>query len=143
MEIKIRDVRAEDTNDITYIMKTSMKVETKNDIIKKHIEEIDNKNEVMYVATIDDKVVGVIQAEKYRLLYADKKANVLALAIDNNYQGLGIGKKLIEKVEKWTKKIGYKTIRLNSGIERINAHRFYKHLGFTEEKKQIRFSKEI
>lgn len=29
MEIKIRDVRAEDTNDITYIMKTSMKVETK------------------------------------------------------------------------------------------------------------------
>ena len=143
MEIKNRNVKFEDANDINYIMKISMKVETNSDIIKKHIEEIDNKNEVMYVATIDDKVVGVIQAEKYRLLYADKKANVLALAIDNNYQGLGIGKKLIEEVEKWTKKIGYKTIRLNSGIERINAHKFYKHLGFTEEKKQIRFSKEI
>ena len=88
----------------------------------------------MYVATVDDKVVGVIQAEKYRLLFANRKVDVLALAIDNNYQGLGIGKKLIEEVEKWTKKIGYKTIRLNSGIERINAHKFYKHLGFMKRK---------
>ena len=35
MEIKIRNVKLEDKNDITYIMKTSMKVETNSDIIKK------------------------------------------------------------------------------------------------------------
>ena len=34
-------------------------------------------------------------------------------------------------------------MRLNSGIDRTGAHAFYRHLGYIDQKKQLRFIKQL
>ena len=42
----------------------------------------------------------------------------------------------------YAKKNGYSFIRVNSSSNRIEAHKFYRHVGFNNEKDQKRFLKE-
>lgn len=49
----------------------------------------------------------------------------------------------MEAAENWAKEIGAKGVRLNSGASRTEAHAFYRHIGYTSEKQQIRFLKEF
>ena len=45
--------------------------------------------------------------------------------------------------EKWAKNKGIQVMRLNSGGTRKEAHIFYRNIGFSDEKEQLRFIKEI
>ena len=49
--------------------------------------------------------------------------------VSNKYRRLGIGKKLIKKAEELAKSKGYCEIMFVSGINRKEAHKFYKSLG--------------
>jgi ribosomal protein S18 acetylase RimI-like enzyme len=53
------------------------------------------------------------------------------LAIDSNYQGLGYGKKLMNTIQNWFKRIGCKYVQLYVYTTNPHAIQFYKHLGFT------------
>jgi GNAT superfamily N-acetyltransferase len=37
----------------------------------------------------------------------------------------GYGKKLLSFVQQWSEENGYKIVSLSSGLQRIDAHRFY------------------
>ena len=43
----------------------------------------------------------------------------------------------------WARENGIKYMRVNSGIGRVEAHKFYKHMGYESEKEQLRFIKKI
>ena len=58
-------------------------------------------------------------------------------------QGKGIGKTLLQGLEKETKRRGYEFIRLNSADHRLGAHAFYERVGYTCDKVQKRFIKLI
>ena len=45
--------------------------------------------------------------------------------------------------ERWAKEMGAAGVRLNSGAGRTEAHAFYRHIGYTSEKQQLRFLKEF
>lgn len=47
------------------------------------------------------------------------------------------------KVEEWAKSKNIKLIRLNSGDTRTQAHNFYRTIGFSDEKTQLRFIKSL
>ena len=68
--------------------------------------------------------------------------NITALVVDSGHQKKGIGKQLINITEEYAKKNGYSFIRVNSSSNRIEAHKFYRHVGFNNEKDQKRFLKE-
>ena len=70
-------------------------------------------------------------------------ANVLGLSVKKEFQKMGIGRALLEAAENWARENGIKMMRLNSGINRTDAHQFYKHLDYISEKDQKRFIKEL
>ena len=139
----IRKVNISDYNDICNICSKDLGYECKNELVKMRIEHLDEKREMVFVAEVDNVVVGYIHVEKYNLLYFDSMANILGLAVAKKQQKQGWGRKLMEAAEQWSKENDIYTIRLSSGIGRKGAHKFYRAIGFSEEKQQVRFIKQL
>ncbi|MBP3951797.1 GNAT family N-acetyltransferase [Bacillus suaedae] len=96
------------------------------------------------VASYDGNVVGMIGLVKgYYYELDGSYVRIVALVVNINYRSKGIGKKLVQEAENWSRKIGASGIGLNSGnrTERINAHEFYKNMGFIE--KSIGYAKSL
>lgn len=89
------------------------------------------------------KVAGYVHAEVYENTYAEPMFNVMALAVDKEYQHNGIGTLLMKQLEQEAKARGYSGIRLNSAEHRKEAHKFYEHIGYKADKLQKRFFKEL
>lgn len=89
------------------------------------------------------RLVGYIHAEIYQVLYADTGLNVLALAVLPDYQRRGIGRNLLQELEKLAIDKELHFIRLNSAEKRTQAHSFYLRAGFQDDKLQKRFIKYI
>lgn len=88
-------------------------------------------------------IAGVIHVEKYNVLYFPTMANILGLAVAADFRRQGIGSALLKRAEEWARKNGAISMRLNSGESRKQAHEFYRAQGYTDDKKQLRFIKEL
>ncbi len=92
-----------------------------------------------------DLVTEAIEKDKYRLFALYDQGKVVAvtgfkpmitlssgrfvwicdLVTDKNKRSKGYGEKLLHFVQNWAKENGYGNVSLSSGLERIDAHRFY------------------
>ena len=83
------------------------------------------------------------ELEKYKVLYCEDMANILGLAVAEDYQRCGFGKELLNEAEQWARNNGIDMLRLNSGMKRTAAHKFYRAMDFLDEKDQKRFIKRL
>jgi len=92
-------------------------------------------NYLIYVACMENKVVGFIGIEISYVFELPKQIiRVNALAVDRNYQNKGIGKQLIQEIEKYARTNNIAAITLNSGISRKNStHFFMKNKGILKK----------
>ena len=97
--------------------------------------------QIIYVAEIDGEIAGYVQAHKYIGTFGDLFVNIMGLAISSDFQGHGVGKALMVAAENWAQEIGAEGVRLNSGSERIEAHKFYEKIGYDKTKTQAKFQK--
>jgi GNAT superfamily N-acetyltransferase len=73
--------------------------------------------------------------------YSAPVGYILALSVGSAFQGQGIGKSLVAAAEDWFRQRGAHDIRVNSGLQRDGAHRFYESLGYA--KTGFRFRKPV
>lgn len=111
--------------------------DTKGRLQKLILSEFD----AIYVAEVDDCVVGYIHANSYDLLYAPHMKNIMGIAVDSNYRCHGIGKALLRQVELWAIHDGAAGVRLVSGASRHGAHAFYHKCGYSGDKEQLNLKK--
>ena len=138
----IRKAEVLDAEDIYFINKTSLGYDYDLDKQRKNLQAVlKDKTQVIFVADIGDKVVGYIHLTSYDVIYTDTYKNCLGLAVDNDYKRMGVGSALLKQGEKWAKENGAVGIRLCSGIERENAHKFYLSQGYIENKLQKNLKK--
>jgi GNAT superfamily N-acetyltransferase len=86
-----------------------------------------------WVAVCNNQVAGMIGL--IRNIYYEKNGlyiRVGALVVNKAFRKMGLGKRLLQKATDWAVESGITQIYLNSGNreERIDAHAFYKHLGY-------------
>ncbi|WP_332375661.1 GNAT family N-acetyltransferase [Lactococcus cremoris] len=111
--------------------------------VKKNLTRIlkDADHEFL-VFELGERVTAFIEAEIYAPVYAEQvMLNVLGLVVDEKNQGQGIGAQLLNALEEKAKVREIKVIRLNSGVQRHEAHQFYEHQGYTSNHSQKRFLK--
>lgn len=140
--ITVRKANISDSNSLVALSK-QLGYETNEDFLIKRLETLKNRQQEVIVAEINNLVVGYISYEPYYTLYMDPGLNITALVVDNQYQNKGIGKALILEAEKYAKINNLAFLRANSSSRRIEAHKFYRKVGFDNEKDQKRFIKEI
>ncbi|WP_434631757.1 GNAT family N-acetyltransferase [Chromobacterium sp. CV08] len=99
-------------------------------------------NEI-WVAERDGAVVGWIHGHGGHLLEADGYVEIGGIVVDPACRKLGIGRMLLEACEQWARTRGYPRIRLRSGIHRVDAHAFYRHIGYRQQNTGITFSLDL
>jgi len=108
---------------------------------KSLVKILSRPTDKIYVACIENKVIGYIQVSDYECTYLDSMKNIMALVVDEAYRKQGVGKALLQAAEVWADQCGCRGVRLNSAMNRTGAHAFYEHCGYFHEKDQKNFRK--
>ena len=141
----IREINISDAKEIQKICKTSLGYDVDISTVENQIKKLscDNKNHILAVYEDENtkKVIGFVHAQVYESVYSDTGLNILGLAVDSDFRGNGVGKKLMGYIEKYAMDNGISFIRLNSANPRVEAHKFYENIGNKCDKLQKRFIK--
>ncbi len=141
--MKIRKATKKDLKEIAEIFRieTAKKPYFQDWTKKTAFDKISNslKEEEMYVIMVDNKLVGFVTLKpdnKNKEVYVDE----LWLKLD--YQGKGLGKALINFIEKEARKEGMKKIILMAN-QKAGAVKFYEKLNYKEKHRFVYFVKEL
>lgn len=139
-------IRKANTTDYVELQKISFEdlgYECDVELVKSRLENLDPNNECVFVAEVNSKVVGYVHIIIFNTLYYKSMANIQGMVVAKEHQRKGYGKRLMNAAENWAKEKDIEMIRLNSGFVRPEAHEFYRAIGYSNEKEQIRFMKEL
>lgn len=142
MDFIIRECVLEDCMDIVKLNREEMEYDYPENAAKIQLANLlCDANHKIYVAVIENEIVGYIHANNHDLLYAPHMKNIMGIAVCKTHKKKGIGKALLAKVEVWGKETGAVGVRLVSGSQREGAHLFYAKCGYIETKGQKNFKK--
>ena len=143
----LRNITIYDAQEIQRISNFELGYDVNLNIVKKQIKKLteDSLHHIIigYENEQTRKIIGFVHAELYESLYMDTGLNILGLAVDSDFQGQGIGKKLMSSIEEYALKNNISYIRLNSNVRRIDAHKFYESIGYVCDKTQKRLIKKL
>ena len=136
MEIVVRDIQEIDYPEVLSLWNNEIGNRNLNAVSMASDYERMSKNDdyKTFVALLENKVVGFIttvQVLAVGLPVGYLKIN--GLVVKEEYQGNGIGTKLLQYVENmaYEKEISY--ILLSSGVKRIKAHAFYERNNYDKD----------
>ena len=88
--------------------------------------DITNNFVVFYCLLDQDKLIGTVGLKKTD----EKTVELKAMYLDQSYRGKGLGRKLMNKVIDEAKRLGYKSIVLDSMSQYKSALKLYEKTGF-------------
>lgn len=108
------------------------KAEQNNDFLK---DAIENESFAILLAKEDETVLGFVIVQEqmtppYTCLVQHKFAYIMDIVVDSECRGKGIGKKLLEGAEEWSRHKGADYLELGVLNENIGAKRLYEKEGF-------------
>ena len=112
--------------------------------LRQRLEEISLTQErVAFAAELHGKLAGWIDASIERHLQSPPCVVIGGLVVRDELRGLGIGKRLCEEIEAWTRSKSIPCLRVRSQIVREAAHRFYLRDGYRIVKTSLVFEKTL
>ena len=140
-----REINIEDAQEVAEICKAALGYDVDVENVKRQIEKLTNDKKQHIIIGYEDentrKIIGFVHAQMYESFYSDLGLNILGLAVNPDFQGRGIGRKLMKRLEQYAEENSISFIRLNSAMKREDAHNFYERIGYTCDKVQKRFIK--
>jgi len=141
--MKIRKAKEKDFKEIAEILMKESSKEPYNEKynIRRALKEIKNlSKKELYVSENGKEIVGFMAS--YITLDDRKEAYISELWLKSKYQKKGIGKELMNLIERKYKKKGVEKIRLVTK-RKAGAFKFYKKLKYKERKKYVFMEKRI
>ena len=144
MQIILREARLDDCLSIGNLIKNELgykKLDSEKLLIRLKKMKFDDKH-LTIVAESDGNIIGFIGFFKgIAYNYDGEYIQIIALAVSSQYQNIGIGSKLLNWVEDYAIQYDIRSLGLNSGLKRTEAHAFYEHKGYL--KKSYGFVKDL
>lgn len=133
MNITIRELEEKDALSVAAIWRKTIGLLSPSDesVVKTFDRMKDDHRYRTFVADADGRVVGFVTTVKALAIdQPNGYIKVNGLAVLPEFQRRGIGKKLMECVEKLADQRKVSMVGLASGFQRTDAHAFYEHLGY-------------
>lgn len=112
------------------------------DRVVENLARLAQLRELPLIAEDGTHILGLIGLHIMVTVHRDSAVGrIPVLVVREDAQGRGIGRKLVETVEKRLSDAGCKLIEVTSNNRRLDAHRFYEKLGY--EKTSSRFMKRL
>ena len=111
--------------------------------LQSRFEALDSKVHEVYVAEENGIVCGWIHAELRTALAASKRVEIMGMIVSRNYQGKGIGKLLLQQIEKWANSKNVDIVRVTSNLARKDSHPFYISAGYELQKQSAVYAKPL
>ena len=102
---------------------------------------LDDPKHLILAAVSGGRVVGWAHAYVCCLVESDQYAELGGLVVDESHRGMGVGAKLLGKVEEWARQKDCCAVSVRSNVIRQEAHRFYSARGYAKIKTQHVFRK--
>lgn len=144
MKVMIREIESKDYISVAALWRDVLGLlsVTDENAVKTYEKMKDDNRYCTFVADVDGSVVGLVTTvETLAIDHPNGYIKVNGLAVLPEFQHHGIGKMLMERVEKLASERNISLIGLASGFQRTNAHEFYEHLGY--QKLSFWFRKKI
>ncbi|MEM9545197.1 MAG: GNAT family N-acetyltransferase [Bacteroidota bacterium] len=140
-QIEIRTVALSDTKGIAEL-NLELGYQTSNDVVEKQLKEVLATNDhYVLIAMNQEEIAGYIHAFRAVRLTTDTFIEIGALIVKGNYRNQGIGKQLVEHLQREVKDMN--KIRVRCNVKRMAAHSFYSSLNFEEKKEQKIFDRKM
>ena len=91
-------------------------------------EDIEHVFDVFYCLLVGNELLGTVALKKLD----DDTAELKALYLDRAFRGKGLGRRLLKKVVVDARRLGYKSVVLDSMSQYENALRLYRKIGFKD-----------
>jgi len=88
-------------------------------------------------------LAGWVHAYVERTLESDPTVEIGGLVVEESRRGYGVGRLLMNRVERWAQGTGCLTVTVRSNVLRTGAHAFYRHIGYRLVKNQRVFRKSL
>ena len=93
-----------------------------------------------FIANEDGQALGLLALHRCHMIqYPTAVARITALVVDQRARRRGIGRVLVDNALRWAEQRGCELVELTSALNRVEAHAFYRDLGF--EPNSLRFRK--
>ena len=115
------------------------------EIMEQRLERVlDLETHAVFVAeTPSNEVVGWTHAAEQEILEAGCLCEIKGLVVAEGQRGCGVGRHLIEAVERWAVARGLDEVSVRSNVVRIESHPFYERLGYMRIKTQHAYRKHL
>lgn len=140
--ISVREATSDDSAAIYLLNKNGLGYDFDPDKTKDRLNSIlQRQRDMIFVAEADGEVIGYIHSADYECTYFEPLKNILSLVVEEERRGLGVGRMLLAAVERRALESGAAGVRLVSGFNRQDAHKFSLACGYIVRKDQKNFIK--
>ena len=136
MNIHIRPIKESDAPAIKELSAQLGYHLSSEETIENITEVLSNKDQAAFIACADDTIIGWIHIFRTVRLELKSFIEIGGLIIDSNYRKQGVGKLLVDSAVGVAKEKHIGKLRARCNKKQIEAHKFYRALGFAESKDQ-------
>ncbi|MDQ0219715.1 GNAT family N-acetyltransferase [Peribacillus cavernae] len=123
--ITIKELTTEGEWKTAFSVMKQLRTHLDRDTYLELVKESQEKDGYRMFALYDDQIVAVVGFMPMITLYNGRFIWVCDLVTDQNQRSKGYGEMLLSHVHQWAKGNGYPIVSLSSGLQRVDAHRFY------------------
>jgi GNAT superfamily N-acetyltransferase len=142
-QMNIRPICPDDADAVAELVAQLGYERTREQVLRWVYDLGSRPEQACFVAELKGEVVAWIDVSLEHHLQSDVFGLIGGLVVKDGVRGAGIGRRLCEQAEDWSRRQGAKKIRVTSRSTREAAHRFYLRDGYRQTKVSMVFEKPL